>query len=811
MGIQQINHLERATILCWRNGTVANFPRVLLLLVLLAVAGCGSAEDRAQRYYERGVQYLSQKDYGRAGIEFRNALQLNKNLVGAWAGIAEIEERNGNWETVAGALRTVVELDASDLNSRLRLARLLALGHGLDEALNLVNAAGEGTDRHPGVLVTKAVILFRLNDVQGAVREARTALEVEPDNAEAIVVLAADRLARGDAEGALRMLDHGPVGLANDTGVHLFRLKIFEKLGQAEQVEAILRTLSKENVRFRQVLIRHYVDRKQFDDAERELRTWAAASSADSGAGRELISFLLAVKGREAARQEVVNRINAGVQVFQNQMVLADLEFALGNVSESMKLLENLMTSTRSREQTLAVQIKMAEIHLATKMFDAAEPVIARILKEDSRNTTGLRLRANLRIEQGQLDAAIADARQALNDQPRSVELMLILAAAYERSGSVDLADRQFADAMRVSSFEVSAGLNYVAFLRRRGNAERAEDILVELASRRPDNLSVLSTLADVKLERQNWLGAEEIAQKIRTIGNNRGLADQIAGMALSGRSRYEDSIQMFQSAHAEVPGSNQPIASLVQTLVRTQKFDRAIAFLDNVLKSNPDNAEAHVMLGSVRLSTNERDQALASFQTAIKRQPANQVGYRALADFYIREGKPDEALMIVRTGLQAATDGFALRLLRATLLEAKGDYEGAIAEYEYLLKQNSSSLIVINNLASLLSDHRSDKESLDRAYAIAAMLRRSPVPQFKDTLGWLHHRRGDHRTAVSLLEEAVNQLPTVASMRYHLGMSYLATGQSAKAADEFRAALELSPDNELRMKIQGALEKAAI
>jgi hypothetical protein len=39
-----------------------------------------------------------------------------------------------------------------------------------------------------------------------------------------------------------------------------------------------------------------------------------------------------------------------------------------------------------------------------------------------------------------------------------------------------------------------------------------------------------------------------------------------------------------------------------------------------------------------------------------------------------------------------------------------RSDYEAAIAEYEILLKQDPGSLIVANNLASLLSDRRTDK-----------------------------------------------------------------------------------------------------
>ena len=125
-------------------------------------------------------------------------------------------------------------------------------------------------------------------------------------------------------------------------------------------------------------------------------------------------------------------------------------------------------------------------------------------------------------------------------------------------------------------------------------------------------------------------------------------------------------------------------------------------------------------------------EQAVKSFRAAIERQPKNMAGYQALADFYVREKNNDEALKVIRAALQQQPDSFAMHLKSAAVMVLKGDYEAAIAEYEFLLKQNPGSLIVANNLASLLSDHRTDKASLERAYSIAAILRKSSVPSFK-------------------------------------------------------------------------------
>jgi Tfp pilus assembly protein PilF len=53
--------------------------------------------------------------------------------------------------------------------------------------------------------------------------------------------------------------------------------------------------------------------------------------------------------------------------------------------------------------------------------------------------------------------------------------------------------------------------------------------------------------------------------------------------------------------------------------------------------------------------------------------------------------------------------------------------------------------------------------------------------------------------------------MPNRAIVQYHLGMSYIATGQFAKASEQFKKALALAPDSELQTKIEAAQKKIAM
>jgi len=781
-----------------------------LVLAALQSAACSSREQRAQSYYESGMSYIEKKDYAKARIELRNALQLREDMVDAWRALAKIDEHDRNVQSLLASLKRIAELDDKDVATRAQLGRLYLAGGAVQEALKVTNAAEELDPQNASVLALKAAVLFRLRDDGGAIRTANRALQIDPGNTDATVILAAEQFKQADFDGALKILASITDAHQNDLGVLLLKVNIFNRKGDLAQVESLLRqliALHPDQPGFRRELVKFYITQKRPQDAEKELRAAIAANPNDANAEIELVNFLASQSGLPAARAELVTRINAGGQIFPFQIALAKLDFAQGNVAESTKLLEDLI-KTPTPSDAIAARTTLAQMYLARNNVAAAEPLLSDILAADSRNIEALRLRAAIRVDRNQFDDAIADLRRALNDQPNSPALLASLGLAYERGGSIELADKSFADAMRASNFAPALGLNYVAFLERRGLSEQAESVLVQLASRNPNNPSVLSALARIKLARQDWVGAHQAADAIQNISGKNNVTDQIHGAAFSGQNKFSDSVAVLQDAYSANPNAVQPLAALVDAYLKAQQPDNAQAFLESVLKANPANAEALVLMGSVQLIKNNPTQAQKYFETAIKQQPTNASGYSALANLYMRQNKADDALKIIRAGLEQQSKNFALRLSLAGILELKKDYDGAIAEYDSLLKDQPGSMIIANNLASLLTDHRSDTASLDRAKTLVLLLKNSQVPQFKDTLGWVAYQQKDYDAAIAYLEDAAAKMPNVALVRYHLGMSYLAAGQNAKATEEFTKARSLAPnDADLNLKIDAALK----
>lgn len=782
-----------------------------LTLAALQMAACSSRESRAKEYYEHGMSYLEKKDYVKARIELRNAVQNQDNMIEAWRGLAEVDEHDRNYKSLIGDLRKIAELDPKDLKTNVKLARLFLLAGAINEALKATDAALTLEPRSADTLALKAAILFRQKDNEGTVQSAQKALEIEPHNTDANVVISVLKLSQGDAAGALKALENVTEAQQDELGVLVLKVSIFEKMGKLAEVESLMKRaieLHPKISAFRAQLVKFYIAHNRSEDALKEQRAIVTGNPDDANAELSLVNLLGILQGSDAARKELVARIGEGGSVFAYQLSLAKLDFAQGNMEESTKLLTKLIADSKAPEEVSAARTTLAEMYLAKNDVTAAEPLITEILNKDSKNVDGLRLRASIRIERGQIDDAIADLRTALNGQPNSPALLASLALAYERNGSIELADKALFDATKASKFAPNVGLNYVSFLRRRGLGPQADKIVEELARRNPTNAAVLSALAQVKLAQQDWAGAHEVAKSVRGLDNKSELANQIDSAAFNGEKKFGDSLAMLQKIQDANPGASKPMAALVGVYLQSKQIDKAEDLVKSALKTNPDNAEALVLMGSISLAKNDPKGAESSFKEAIQKQPKDVIGYRALADLYMRERRTDDALKTVRAGVESQPKNFALRLTMAGILELKGEYEGAISEYELMLKDQPGSMIVANNLASLIADHRSDKASLERAEALAVLLRKSDIPQFKDTLGWVAYQRGDYAQAAALLESAAKQLPNVPTVRFHLGMSYLAAGEDTKAAEQFSKARELAPnDTELRRKIDAALK----
>src|ERR1700761_885980 len=216
------------------------------------------------------------------------------------------------------------------------------------------------------------------------------------------------------------------------------------------------------------------------------------------------------------------------------------------------------------------------------------------------------------------------------------------------------------------------------------------------------------------------------------------GLAHMYEDMATNyGRPEYATrAIEEYKLALDADPGSKYLNGGLAELYLRTGRVRDAVLAAQEILKTEPNNLEAHKLLGRVYL------QSLGNVQNG---GPSEKVLQLAI----------DEYSKIVQ--LQA--NDIESRLLLGQLYTLAHDTPHAEEQFKAAAKIDPNSEDVVLNLARLYSD------SGDMTHAIQVL---NAVPE-------------DDRTA---------------KMDYALGMSYDQLKQNKNAIDAYSKAFDLEPDN---------------
>ena len=78
-----------------------------------------------------------------------------------------------------------------------------------------------------------------------------------------------------------------------------------------------------------------------------------------------------------------------------------------------------------------------------------------------------------------------------------------------------------------------------------------------------------------------------------------------------------------------------------------------------------------------------------------------------------------------------------------------------------------------------------------------------------RDSLGWVHYKRGEFKKAVKELAKACDMQPEDPTINEHLADAYVKVGDYAKAIKHYEKAVALHKDAKQRAKARGKLEEA--
>jgi tetratricopeptide (TPR) repeat protein len=205
-----------------------------------------------------------------------------------------------------------------------------------------------------------------------------------------------------------------------------------------------------------------------------------------------------------------------------------------------------------------------------------------------------------------------------------------------------------------------------------------------------------------------------------------------------------------------------------------------AIEQYEQIVKIEPDKVDDHLLLGRLYRLNNDLQKAEAELKIAVQLEPDSEEAVTTLSLLYSDEGDTTHALQVLSSVPDTGRSAKLYAALGATY-EQRKDYKSAIDAYKHAIQLDRDNLDAIRGLAeNLLNDGQVDA-ALDQYKVIA-----DANPEDAQTylrISEIYRRQGKYDEALDSLKKAEAMVPDALEVPYNVAVVYEAQARYDEAA----------------------------
>jgi len=784
-----------------------------VLVAALATAGCGGAKMREAKHMAKGQQFLTEGNFEKARIEFRNALQIAPNDSDAryYNGVAD--EKLGNLREAAQYYQGAIDSNGDNTVARGSLGRLFVVSGSPELALETVKPSLLKHPEDPELLTVRAAAKVQLKDPDGALQDAQHAVQLAPHNEDAVETLAGIYKSTGQPDKASELLESTIKQMPASVDLRLSLAQLYASQGKEPQVEQLLIDLVrlKPNDASQRLRLAQYYSRlNHLDESERVLREAMKALPGDNSLKIALVQFLNARRGKDAATTELAALIGQDPKNSQLKFAQAQLFAQAKEFDKAEAAYRSIIAANDSDAASVTARDSLAAMLIQNGNIPDAQKLLAEVLLKNPRDNDALIMRGNLELQSKDPKNAIADLRSVLRDQPNSIGVMRALARAHLANGEPELAEETMRRALEVNPKDPGARLDLANLLVQLGKPAQAKPVVDELVKLDPGNLQALDLQFHADLATNDNTDAKTAADAILALQPKEPVGSFYEGIVAEAQKRPEDAIRFYSAALALHPDAPEPLERLCRVLASMNRSAEAMKRLDDVEAHYPQLPFASNLKGQLLAESHHTADAKAAFGTSIQRAPKWPTGYQNLVLLQMEDKDLPGATATLQQAIKQVDHPDAFRIELASLFERLGKPDEAIQVYDSALQVDPHSDVAANNLAMLLITYKKDQPSLNRAKELTQRFANSSNGSFLDTYGWVLYKVGDAEAAVPPLQSAVSKSPNSPASLYHLGMAQASAGLADAARDSLSRSLKLGKNFLGKDEAQATLDRLA-
>ena len=272
-------------------------------------------------------------------------------------------------------------------------------------------------------------------------------------------------------------------------------------------------------------------------------------------------------------------------------------------------------------------------------------------------------------VQQGDYNSAISSYRQAIEQQPQSVDAYLALGELLSKLGQPEQAIACYLSGLKQHQHpELYFALGNLYQIKQQWS--RAALWYQKTVEYAPNHAQACHELGEVLSKQQQWSEAVKAYRQAIALKSDFSWSYNNLGYALIQLHKWSEAIPVYQQAIALKSDFPWTYYNLAEAYGKLGQWQEAIANYQQAAELQPDLSQVQQKLGDAfyRRSEQDRQKALDHFLLAIGQDPQNaEIYHQALAidkhnialylklgDILAESGKPDQALVTYQMALQA-------------------------------------------------------------------------------------------------------------------------------------------------------------
>ena len=390
-----------------------------------------------------------------------------------------------------------------------------------------------------------------------------------------------------------------------------------------------------------------------------------AAASAHFAAGRQL----LAQQTPKLAEAEIRAGLKLAPQSLEGLNLLG---IALGEQKDFAGALEVFQQALKIDPRSTETHNNLGNSFVAQQKNELAEREFRTTLRFDPRNRD-----ANYNL--GLLLLARNDPRDAITYfsrvQPRDPEVLLNLAQAYLGAGQKQKGLELARSLSEQAGNDVRGHFTLGVLLAKQREYSAASHEFEIANSLQPETFEILYNLGQAYRKRGDNEKALDVLGRALKLSPNSVETLYLIAQIYSDRGKDLDALELLVKAHRLARENTDVIFLMARLSMKQSFFEDAIPLLEEGLKLAPDRAKLLAALGECYFMAGKVDEAKGTFLKLIRVDPSAR-SYAFMALCYRNQGRFDEAVKYLEQGLKADPRDVSCLYNLGYIASRQGQYE---------------------------------------------------------------------------------------------------------------------------------------